>query len=757
MLLGLLAAGCTPRAEKDLLDAFENPPQQARPVIIWQWMDGWVTKEGITHDLEAFAAAGLGGVQNFQVGGPAQTDFVREGCTIGSPEWQELMRFAMQECARLGLTFGTHNCPGWSSSAYPDVTPEYSMLELVWTVTPWRAGQRSAQLARPTERLGFYRDVCVLALPAGQDPVAPDAVQDLSAAMAPDGTLVWDPQEKEWEIYRFGYTTLNKRDDSTSPRSGAGLECDKMSREAVKRFWDGYPTMVLNLAGDLAGKTLVNFEIDSYEQKSQSWTPLMEQEFASHRGYVLRAWLPVLAGRTVESAERSEAFRADWQATIEDLFAENYYAYMSELVKQTPGMRLLVQPYGEPLDPEKVAVQDEDFILCGEFWTHPDTWGGRSIYQMSDLAHKLGRREVYAEGFTCWPLNAWEDDPNSLKVIADRVFCVGINRLMLHAGAANPWPWAEPGMTFGKWGTQFTPGNTWWKAGGARELYRYFAQCQALLQRGDFVDNCIEGDLWWMHRREGDIDIYFLSNQTDAPVTVQQDFARGVQLDAHGSEFVVTREGRRLPVTLHPGGVRSAFASSGSTPLDGAWTVDFPEGSGAPAQIVLEGLTDWKDHAEPGVRYFSGTATYCKTFSYAKGSGRVWLDLGEVQNMAQVSLNGRDLGILWHAPFSVEVTDALRDGDNELEIRVTNLWVNRMIGDEFEPDDVVWGESARYRYAPGNPIIGSTMKEIPEWLEKNQPRPSQGRHAVVSYKFFSKDAPLHPSGLLGPVSLTTGY
>ena len=734
--------------------ASENPPQTAKPVIIWQWMDGWVTKEGITHDLEAFAAAGLGGVQNFQVGGPAQTDFVREGCTIGSPEWQELMRFAMQECARLGLTFGTHNCPGWSSSAYPDVTPEYSMLELVWTQTRLSAGKRSVRLPQPQERLGFYRDICVLALPAGQD--ISEGMVDLSTAMDPDGTLSWDGGGSAWDIYRFGYTTLNKRDDSTSPRSGAGLECDKMSREAVKRFWDGYPTMILNLAGDLAGKTLVNFEIDSYEQKSQSWTPLMEQEFEARRGYRLRQWLPVLAGRTVESAARSEAFRADWQATIEDLFAENYYAYMSELVKQTPGMRLLIQPYGEPLDPEKVVTQDEDFIICGEFWTNPSDWGGRSIYQMSDLAHKLGRPEVYAEGFTCWPLNAWEDDPNSLKVIADRVFCVGINRLMLHAGAANPWPWAEPGMTFGKWGTQFTPGNTWWKAGGARELYRYFAQCQALLQRGDFVDNCIEGDLWWMHRREGDIDIYFLSNQTDAPVTVQQDFARGVQLDAHGSEFVVTREGRRLPVTLHPGGVRSAFKASGSTPLDGAWTVDFPEGAGAPAQIVLDTLTDWKEHTEPGVRYFSGTATYHKSFQYHKEGGRVWLDLGEVQNMAQVSLNGRDLGILWHAPFSVEVTDALREGDNELEIRVTNLWVNRMIGDEFEPDDVVWGEPARYGYAPGSPLIGSTMKEVPEWLEKNQPRPSQGRHAVISYKFFSQYAPLHSSGLLGPVVLAGG-
>lgn len=749
------AAACTPQREKALIAAFENPPQEAKPVMIWQWMDGWVTKEGITHDLEAYAEAGLAGVQNFQVGGPVQTAFSYEKNPIGSPEWKELMRFAMQECDRLGLRFGTHNCPGWSSSAYPDVTPEYSMLELVWTVTPVRPGQSAVRLPRPQERLGFYRDICVLALPAGQDPVPAESVRDLSAAMAPDGTLAWEAEGGPWEIYRFGYTSLDKRDDSTAPASGAGLECDKMSREAVRRFWEGYPSMILDLAGDLAGKTLVNFEIDSYEQRSQSWTPAMEEEFAAHRGYALRPWLTVLAGRTLEDDARSAQFRADWRSTIEDLFAENYYGYMSELVKQTPGMRLLIQPYGEPLDPEKVALQDEDFILCGEFWTYPSDWGGRSIYGISELARKLGRRDVYAEGFTCWPLNPWEDDPFRLKVVADKVFCVGVNRLMLHAGAANPWPWAKPGMTFGKWGTQFTPGSTWWEAGGAKALFRYFAQCQALLQRGEFVDNETEGDLLWIHRRDGDIDIWFLSNQkTDEALTVDLPCASGLVLAPGGSEFVVLRGGKRLPVSLNPDGVPVL----GRTPLqtlDGAWTLSFPEGRGAPAEIGLDGLTDWKDHPDPGVKHFSGTAVYRKHFALAEPGrdGRTYLNLGAVENLAEVFVNGQSCGLLWKAPFVADITDALRDGENELEIRVTNLWVNRMIGDEFEPDDIVWEEPSRYPFAPGNPFIGQTIREVPEWLEKNLPRPSQGRISIASCKFFSADSPLRSSGLLGPVCL----
>lgn len=753
----LAFAACTPKVEKDLIAAFENPEGDARPVMIWQWMDGWVTKEGITRDLEAYAAAGIGGVQNFQVGGPVQTAFGSEGCEIGSPEWKELMRFAMEECARLGLTFGTHNCPGWSSSAYPDITPEYSMLEIVWTQTRLPAGRTRARLSQPGARRDFYRDICVLALPAGQQVVSETV--DISASMSADGSLEWDGGAgKAWDIYRFGYTTKERWNGSTSPVSGAGLECDKMSREAVLRFWKGYPTMILEIAGELAGKTLVNFEIDSYEQKTQTWTPKMEEEFESHRGYALRRWLPVLAGRTVESAGRSEQFLKDWQATIEDLFAENYYGYMAELVKQTPGMRLLIQPYGEPLDPEKVVRQDEDFIICGEFWTNPPTWGGRSIWQVSDLAHRLDRREVYAEGFTCWPLNAWEDDPNSLKKMADRVFCVGINRLMLHAAAANPWPDVRPGMTFGKWGTQFTPGNTWWEAGGAAALYRYFAQCQALLQRGDFVDNNDEGDLWWIHRRDGDIDIYFISNQKDEAVTVTLPFAQGLRLDSNGSEFVVTRAGRRLPVSLNPGGLRSALAVSASAPVTGSWTVDFPEGSGAPASIRLDRLESLHENADAGVRFFSGTAGYHTTFTAPalQPSQRLWLDLGEVHNMAEVTVNGRSCGLLWHAPFSADITDAVHEGENELEVRVTNLWVNRMIGDEFEPDDVEWEDPEPYTYAPGNPLAGVSMKGIPEWLQKGLPRPSQGRHAVVNTKFFTRYTPLLPSGLLGPVVLVTG-
>jgi hypothetical protein len=118
---------------------------------------------------------------------------------------------------------------------------------------------------------------------------------------------------------------------------------------------------------------------------------------------------------------------------------------------------------------------------------------------------------------------------------------------------------------------------------------------------------------------------------------------------------------------------------------------------------------------------------------------RFYLDLGRVEVMASVKLNGRDLGILWRAPYRVDVTDALKPGANTLEIRVTNLWINRMIGDEKLPED-----SKRH----GN----GTLVEWPEWVGKDGPSPA-GRFTFTSWRLWGKDSPLQPSGLIGPVML----
>jgi len=175
------------------------------------------------------------------------------------------------------------------------------------------------------------------------------------------------------------------------------------------------------------------------------------------------------------------------------------------------------------------------------------------------------------------------------------------------------------------------------------------------------------------------------------------------------------------------------------------WEVLFPEGRGAPTTVTLPRLISLQRHADPGVRFFSGTATYRTAFEVppaALGPGKkLWLDLGRVAVMAEVRINGRDAGSLWKPPFRIEVAGAMRAGRNELEIRVTNLLANRLIGDESLP--------AENEYDPRTHAIVA----LPEWFREGKPRPAGGRTTFSTWRFYAKDDPLVESGLLGPVRL----
>ena len=128
--------------------------------------------------------------------------------------------------------------------------------------------------------------------------------------------------------------------------------------------------------------------------------------------------------------------------------------------------------------------------------------------------------------------------------------------------------------------------------------------------------------------------------------------------------------------------------------IAGAWDLSFPPNWGAPPSVTLDKLISWTDHTNDGVRYFSGTATYEKEIEIPAdrlAAGReLWLDLGAVKNFAEVSLNGQDFGVLWKPPFRVNITTAAKPGVNKLVVKVTNLWPNRLIGDEQLPPDVEW-------------------------------------------------------------------
>jgi hypothetical protein len=230
----------------------------------------------------------------------------------------------------------------------------------------------------------------------------------------------------------------------------------------------------------------------------------------------------------------------------------------------------------------------------------------------------------------------------------------------------------------------------------------------------------------YTHRRAGGEDIYFVSNQLDRPQSIDLslrvtgkvpelwDAVTGeiapavnwkalgsrtllpVRLEASGSVFVVFR---KMAGGHEPATTGSAHEPVITQSLDAPWNVHFDTTLGGPSTpIVFASLEDWSKDANPAIRYYSGTAMYTKIFEWKGGTGRVWLDLGRVANLAGVCVNGVDCGVAWTAPYRVEITKALRPGKNQLRIEVTNTWANRLIGDHDLPEAqrVTW-TTAPYR------------------------------------------------------------
>ncbi|HZY74150.1 MAG TPA: glycosyl hydrolase [Edaphobacter sp.] len=257
-----------------------------------------------------------------------------------------------------------------------------------------------------------------------------------------------------------------------------------------------------------------------------------------------------------------------------------------------------------------------------------------------------------------------------------------------------------------------------------------------------FTKSRPQSEVLFVHRRTSDADLYYIDNRTDRLESIDASFAITgkaaelwhadtgriepasyaiadgrttvpLDLDPYGTVFVVFRHvtqesSRRLP-PVHETAIASA---------DGPWDLAFEKGRGAPDSVKLQQLTSWSDNADPGIRYFSGHGTYTghiniPASSYKPGD-RLWIDLGTVDNLAEVTVNGRSLGIAWKSPYRVDATGVLHPGDNLLQIRVVNLWVNRLIGDR-QPN------AKQYTFTVRNP--------------------------------YKATSPLLPSGLLGPVRL----
>jgi alpha-L-rhamnosidase len=801
----------TPQRKADsLATIFLHPPEAAKPGVLWMWMGSNLSKKGISKDLEALKEQGFNRTTMFSLA-DITTPWAGEINNSPTPElvswtepWWELVRFAAQESRRLGMDFGMFNGPSYESSGGTWITPELSMQEVCWSAdTVMSNTSANIVLKKPTvdpranqyypvynpltglvenpvieARKKYYKDIAVLAMPA--DGIVPvDKVIDLSGRMSADGKLTWQPPAGNWVIYRFGHTTRGTLIQPAQWKA-TGFECDKMSREAVSFHMDHVIGEIKKHLGDLIGTGFTHVHFDSYEAGNPTWTPNMKAAFASRRGYDCMPYLASFAGRIINSREDSVRFSKDFDATIKDLHRDIYFATIAAKLKEA-GLVFLCEPYGGPWRQDDIMPMVGNVMT--EFWTHGGKFSPYELEPTVAALRKSGQNIVEAEAFTGDPADSkWNETPEWLKPIGDAAFCAGVNRFVLHRFVQQPWEDKyKPGATMGRWGTHFDRTQTWWKPGKA--LVDYWQRCQALLQWGsiapaapnDFVASTTDSIIIkGIHRQKGTDDIYFVANTARVkgravcsflisgrqaelwdPVTRSMRTMKQVKdngqtttftipFEKAQSFFIVFRQSK--PKTI-PTGTDFPLAKT-LMELKGPWTVRFDSIWGGPAQaVVFPSLADWTLNGNSGIKYYSGTAVYTKHFDMAAGAAKgrqLYLDLGAVKHIASVSLNGRNLGVVWTAPWRISIPRGLlRSANNQLSVAVSNVWANRLIGDEQEPADCEW--------LPGHIDNGKFLKAFPEWFLKKQARPSMGRYCFTTWNYFTKDSPLVPSGLLGPV------
>jgi hypothetical protein len=504
MSLACICINITAHAEDTLQAGFINPPASAKARTWWHWLNGNVSREGITADLEAMQRVGIQEALLFN----ADMGYPEGSATFLSPEWLELFKFAASEAKRLGLELGFHNGAGWSSSGGPWITPEYAMQTVVYSevkISCEGGKTLKFQLPQPSTRLNYYRDIMVLAFPKPQsreriddldiktlsgklrNHLEPDAklippsalvhkadIIDLTPKMSADGMLEWNAPAGEWIVLRLGHTPTGA-ENHPAVIGGRGLECDKMNKKAVDIYWKGGISPIIEKLGALVGSTLTSCLIDSYEVGCTNWTAGFNDEFERLRGYDCQLFLPALAGYYVESGEITERFLWDFRRTIGDLIAENYYAYFRELCHKHH-LKFATEPYWGPFNSMQVG-ETGDIVMC-EFWS-----GEMAVFDspkfVASIAHLNGNPIVGAEAFTSQ--GGWLNHPATIKQIGDKAWAAGVNRFIIHTYAHQPWN-VGPGVTFGNYGFDLNRLNTWWEQG--KVYMDYLGRSQFLLQQG---------------------------------------------------------------------------------------------------------------------------------------------------------------------------------------------------------------------------------------------------------------------------------
>ena len=487
-----------------LKNSFFSPPDSAKPRVYWWWLYNRVDKEGITRDLEEFKAKGISGVNLICTGGYAgKTPLL--GVEFLGPDWRELFRHAVSEATRLKIEIGFNLAGGWTMMG-PWVTPDNAMKKVVQAELNVDGPKKySGKLVKPETVDGYYHDIWVQAFRVNRETkiVDPNSIVDLTGQLKPDGQFEWDVPEGQWVILRTGYTLTghpwskwHAYPEGDTFKGGEGYEIDYLNTASLEDHFNHLGKLVIGEAKKAGGK-LAYLWSDSWECGKLTWTQDFPNQFLRFRGYDLKPFMPILAGYSITDSLVSNRFREDFDRTIQDCIAENFYGQFNKLCHKY-GLKVGNEAGGPNDIPPQDALKNlgRCDIPSGEFWVNghylaqegynSDRYLRLNLKQTATAAHIYGKRQAMAESFTQQEQDRthWSLGPSDLKPYANDAFCEGINRIMLHQATCQPPSDGKPGYEFCA-GQHFTPNITWWEQSSA--FFSYLSRCQFMLQQGLFV------------------------------------------------------------------------------------------------------------------------------------------------------------------------------------------------------------------------------------------------------------------------------
>ncbi len=429
----------------------------------------------------------------------------------------------------------------------------------------------------------------------GDEVVNIDEIIDLSDSASWKGnSLLWNVPEGTWRILRFCQIPTGAH--IKHGRHGVkGLECDKLSREAVEFQWSKYFKPMLDTIRNM-GVPVEGLVMDSHEASTQNWTQGFDTAFKRFRGYDIRPWLPALAGYVVGTPAETFEFLHDMRRTVADLCSNNYIGTLDSLCR-AEHLTFTAQAMGagQSMTSDNIQAKGRAMKPEGEFWAY-QKWGSYDIKEASSAAHLYGHRIASAEAFTDFQYNA---PLSQLKHIADLAYAMGLNEFVVCASSHQPWgPDTIPGCTGGGRHYCLNRSNTYWPYSGP--FWDYQARCAGMLRHGRPVVDCLVylGD---------DVPIKIMSHRLP-------EFPAGVDFDVCTTDALLHRVSARNGRLVLPDGMsysmlyipetawvtKEAQAHIDRLKAAGVGVSDLRDPSYKPELLVpdMEGAASWSSPSE---------------------------------------------------------------------------------------------------------------------------------------------------------------